>query len=74
MTFERCFVFTNFTLNFVRSFLGNDNERSQGVHLDSWILLAKLNYALGNYTDSLKYYEKAQVKHVEYISSWKQHV
>ena len=61
-------LFTNFTLNFVRCFLWNDNECSQGVHLDSWILLAKLNYALGNYTDSLKYYEKAQVKYIEDIS------
>ena len=26
-------------------------------------MLAKLHYALGNYTDSLKYYEKAQVAH-----------
>lgn len=68
MTFELCFVSVNFRLNFVRWFLWNDNEWSQGVHLDSWILLAKLNYALGNYTDSLKYYEKAQVKHIEDIS------
>ena len=67
MTFELCFVSVNFRLNFVRWFLWNDNEWSQGVHLDSWILLAKLNYALGNYTDSLKYYEKAQVKHIEDI-------
>jgi len=36
-----------------------------GVHLDSWILLAKLHYALGNYTDSLKYYEKAQIESLE---------
>ena len=44
--------------------------------MDSWILLAKLNYALGNYTDSLKYYEKAQVKHLKTSAndSWKQHV
>ena len=68
MTFELCFVSVNFRLNFVRWFLWNDNEWSQGVHLDSWILLAKLNYALGNYTDSLKYYEKAQVEHIEDIS------
>lgn len=35
------------------------------MHLDSWILLAKLHYALGNYTDSLKYYEKAQIESLE---------
>jgi len=44
--------------------IGEDAKRL-GVHLDSWILLAKLNYALGNYTDSLKYYEKAQIESLE---------
>ena len=30
-----------------------------GVHLDSWILLAKLHFAMGNYSEALRYYEKA---------------
>ena len=42
-----------------------EDARRLGVHLDSWILLAKLHYALGNYTDTLKYYEKAQIESLE---------
>jgi len=44
--------------------IGEDAKRL-GVHLDSWILLAKLHYALGSYTDALKYYEKAQIESLE---------
>ena len=47
---------------------GVTHKCCQGVHLDSWILLAKLHYALGNYTDSLKYYEKAQVTIGKYLT------
>lgn len=36
-----------------------------GVHLDSWILLAKLHYAMGNFTDALKFYDKAQIESLE---------
>ena len=36
-----------------------------GVHLDSWILLAKLHYAMGNFTDALKFYDKPQIESLE---------
>jgi len=42
-----------------------DEAKRLGVHLDSWILLAKLHFAMGNYSDSLKYYEKAQIESLE---------
>ena len=32
-----------------------------GVHLDSWILLAKLHYAMGGYSEAIKFYDKAQI-------------
>ena len=44
--------------------IGEEAKRL-GVHLDSWILLAKLNFAMGNYSDSLKFYEKAQIESLE---------
>lgn len=44
--------------------IGEEAKRL-GVHLDSWILLAKLHFAMGNYSDSLKYYEKAQIESLE---------
>merc|ERR1719211_431344 len=44
--------------------IGEEAKRL-GVHLDSWILLAKLNFAMGNYTESLKFYEKAQIESLE---------
>ncbi len=31
-----------------------DEAKKLGVHLDSYILLGKLNYAMGNYTEALK--------------------
>jgi len=36
-----------------------------GVHLDSWILLAKLNFAMGNYSESLRFYEKSKLETLE---------
>jgi len=36
-----------------------------GVHLDSWIHLAKLNFATGNYTESLRFYDKAKLESLE---------
>ena len=42
-----------------------EEAKKLGVHLDSWILLAKLHYSMGNYSDSLKYYEKAQIESLE---------
>lgn len=36
-----------------------------GVHLDSFILLGKLNYAIGNYAEALRFYEKAQLDSLE---------
>jgi len=42
-----------------------EEAKKLGVHLDSWILLAKLNYAMGNYAESLKFYEKAQIETLE---------
>ena len=44
--------------------IGEEAKRL-GVHLDSWILLAKLNFAMGNYSDSLKFYDKAQIESLE---------
>jgi len=44
--------------------IGEEAKRL-GVHLDSWILLAKLNFAMGHYSESLKYYEKAQIESLE---------
>ena len=44
--------------------IGEEAKRL-GVHLDSWILLAKLNFAMGNYSESLKFYEKAQIESLE---------
>jgi len=44
--------------------IGEEAKRL-GVHLDSWILLAKLHFAMGNYSESLKYYEKAQIESLE---------
>jgi len=31
----------------------------------SWILLATLHYAMGNFTDALKFYDKAQIEGLE---------
>ncbi len=31
-----------------------EDAKKLGVHLDSYILLGKLNYAMGNYTEALK--------------------
>ena len=42
-----------------------EEAKKLGVHLDSWILLAKLHFSMGNYSDSLKYYEKAQIESLE---------
>ena len=42
-----------------------EEAKRLGVHLDSWILLAKLNFAMGNYSESLKLYEKAQIENLE---------
>ncbi|XP_023330111.1 tetratricopeptide repeat protein 7B [Eurytemora carolleeae] len=36
-----------------------------GVHLDSWILLAKLHFAVGNFSESLKFYEKSKLETLE---------
>jgi len=44
--------------------LGEDAAKI-GVHLDSWILLAKLNFAMGNYTESLRFYEKSKLETLE---------
>ena len=44
--------------------IGEEAKRL-GVHLDSWILLAKLNFAMGNFAESLKFYEKAQIETLE---------
>ena len=38
---------------------------STGVHLDSYILLGKLNYSMGNYTEALRFYERAQLDLLE---------
>ena len=35
------------------------------MHLDSYILLGKLHFATGNYTEALKYYDKAQLDTLE---------
>ena len=35
------------------------------MHLDSYILLGKLNYAMGNYDEALKFYERAQLDSLE---------
>ncbi len=32
-----------------------EEAKKLGVHLDSYILLGKLNYAMGNYTEALRY-------------------
>lgn len=42
-----------------------DEAKRLGVHLDSYILLGKLNYAMGNYADALKFYERAQLDTLE---------
>ena len=44
--------------------LGEDAAKI-GVHLDSWILLAKLNFAMGNYAESLRFYEKSKLETLE---------
>ena len=35
------------------------------MHLDSYILLGKLHYAMGNYDEALKFYERAQLDSLE---------
>ena len=42
-----------------------DDAKKLGVHLDSYILLGKLNYAMGNYDEALKFYERAQLDSLE---------
>jgi tetratricopeptide (TPR) repeat protein len=42
-----------------------DDAKKLGVHLDSYILLGKLNYAMGNYSDALRFYERAQLDALE---------
>ena len=42
-----------------------DEAKKLGVHLDSYILLGKLNYAMGNYTEALRFYERAQLDSLE---------
>ena len=44
--------------------IGEDGKKL-GVHLDSYILLGKLNYAMGNYHEALKFYERAQLDTLE---------
>ena len=42
-----------------------DDGKKLGVHLDSFILLGKLHYTQGEYTEALQYYEKAQIEALE---------
>lgn len=42
-----------------------DEAKKLGVHLDSYILLGKLHFAMGMYSDSLKFYERAQLDTLE---------
>lgn len=42
-----------------------DDAKKLGVHLDSYILLGKLNYAMANYNEALKFYERAQLDSLE---------
>ena len=42
-----------------------DDAKKLGVHLDSYILLGKLHYAMGNYDEALKFYERAQLDSLE---------
>lgn len=42
-----------------------DEAKQLGVHLDSYILLGKLHYALGLYKDALEFYEKANIDSLE---------
>ncbi len=42
-----------------------EDAKKLGVHLDSYILLGKLNYAMGNYTEALRFYERAQLDSLE---------
>ena len=42
-----------------------EDAKKLGVHLDSYILLGKLNYAMGNYHEALKFYERAQLDTLE---------
>ena len=42
-----------------------DDAKKLGVLLDSYILLGKLNYAMGNYGEALKFYERAQLDSLE---------
>lgn len=43
---------------------GEDAKRL-GVHLDSYILLGKLHFSLGEYAESLQFYDKAQIDSLE---------
>jgi tetratricopeptide (TPR) repeat protein len=36
-----------------------------GVHLDSFILLGKLHYAMGQYSEALRFYDRAQIEALE---------
>ena len=36
-----------------------EDAKKLGVHLDSYILLGKLNFAMGNYSEALRFYERA---------------
>eukprot|EP00095_Tigriopus_kingsejongensis_P000698 maker-scaffold58_size443543-snap-gene-2.14 protein:Tk00698 transcript:maker-scaffold58_size443543-snap-gene-2.14-mRNA-1 annotation:"tetratricopeptide repeat protein 7b" len=42
-----------------------DEAKKLGVHLDSYILLGKLNYAMGHHQEALKFYERAQLDTLE---------
>ena len=42
-----------------------DDAKKLGVHLDSYILLGKLNYAMGSYGEALRFYERAQLDSLE---------
>ena len=42
-----------------------DDAKKLGVHLDSYILLGKLNYAMGNYSEALEFYKRAQLDSLE---------
>jgi tetratricopeptide (TPR) repeat protein len=44
--------------------IGEDAKRL-GVQLDSYILMGKLNFAMGNYTEALRFYERAQLDSLE---------
>jgi len=42
-----------------------EEAKNLGVRLDSYILLGKLYFALGNYSEALGYYERAQIDTLE---------